>query len=73
MKDTPRTRKLQKLTNQTNIEIILEENIEEKIWYKLLVNLGINSITALGRDTAKLLRSSHIRNICRGIISEGFP
>ncbi len=71
LKDTPRTRKLQKLTNQTNIEIILEENIEEKIWYKLLVNLGINSITALGRDTAKLLRSSHIRNICRGIISEG--
>ena len=71
LKDTPRTRKLQKLTNQTNIEIILEENIEEKIWYKLLVNLGINSITALGRDTAKLLQSSHIRNICRGIISEG--
>ena len=71
LKDTPRTRKLQKLTNQTNIEIILEENIEEKMWYKLLVNLGINSITALGRDTAKLLRSSHIRNICRGIISEG--
>ena len=71
LKDTPRTRKLQKLTDQTNIEIILEENIEEIIWYKLLVNLGINSITALGRDTAKLLHSSHIRDICRGIISEG--
>lgn len=71
LKDTPRTRQLQKLTNKTKIKIILEDNIEQKIWYKLLVNLGINSITAVGRDTAKILHSAHIKHICREIISEG--
>lgn len=45
--------------------------MKKKIWYKLLVNLGINSITALGRNTAQILKINEVNNLCRKLLTEG--
>ncbi|PTE69232.1 oxidoreductase [Staphylococcus devriesei] len=65
------TTKLKQLFDHTKIEIVLENNIEEKIWYKLLVNLGINSITALGKNTAQILKINEVETLCRALLNEG--
>lgn len=69
-KDTTTTH-LKALFDTTKIEIVLEDNIEEKIWYKLLVNLGINSITALGHNTAQILKINEVKHLCRQLLKEG--
>ncbi|MEL0537588.1 oxidoreductase [Staphylococcus debuckii] len=55
----------------TRLELQLKNDIEVEIWYKLLVNLGINSVTAVGRQTAAILRVPEIRNLCRNLLEEG--
>lgn len=55
----------------TRLELQLKGDIETNIWYKLLVNLGINSVTAVGRQTAAILRVPEIRNLCRNLLEEG--
>ena len=65
------TTHLKALFDTTKIEIVLEDNIEEKIWYKLLVNLGINSITALGHNTAQILKINEVKHLCRQLLKEG--
>lgn len=55
----------------TRLELQLKDDIEVEIWYKLLVNLGINSVTAVGRQTAAILRVPEIRNLCRNLLEEG--
>ena len=59
LQDIPDTRKLKQQLSSSKIELILESDIQNKIWYKLLVNLGINSITAIGHQPAKILQSAH--------------
>ena len=46
------------MVHPSKIEVVLQENIEKSIWYKLLVNLGINTITAIGQQPAKILKIS---------------
>lgn len=53
------------------MHIELEDNIETTIWYKLLVNLGINSVTALGHDTARVLQVNGMRELVRNLINDG--
>ncbi|UDI77133.1 oxidoreductase [Staphylococcus taiwanensis] len=65
------TSRLKQLLDHTKIELVLEDNIEEKIWYKLLVNLGINSITALGHNTAQILKIKEVEQLCRNLLYEG--
>lgn len=55
----------------TRLELQLKNDIEVEIWYKLLVNQGINSVTAVGRQTAAILRVPEIRNLCRNLLEEG--
>ena len=55
----------------TRLEFQLQSHIETYIWYKLLVNLGINSVTAVGRQTASILKVPEIRNLCRNLLEEG--
>ena len=59
------------MVRPSKIEVVLQENIEKSIWYKLLVNLGINTITAIGHQPAKILKSPHIESICRRILVDG--
>lgn len=65
------TMRLKQLLDHTKIELVLEEHIEDKIWYKLLVNLGINSITALGHNTAQILKIKEVEQLCRNLLYEG--
>ncbi|PTJ33774.1 oxidoreductase [Staphylococcus simulans] len=65
------TLRLKQLLDYSKIELVLEEHIEEKIWYKLLVNLGINSITALGHNTAQILKIKEVEQLCRSLLYEG--
>lgn len=56
---------------QSQLELILEDDIEQTIWYKLLVNLGINTVTALTQDTARVLKRSDMNELCRQLLTEG--
>lgn len=66
-----RTEQLKQYIKHTKIELILEDYIETTIWYKLLVNLGINSITALGGNTAQILKIPEIYQLCTRLLEEG--
>ena len=66
-----RTEQLKRYLEYTKIELILEDHIETTIWYKLLVNLGINSITALGGNTAQILKISEVYQLCTRLLEEG--
>ena len=66
-----RTEQLKRYLEHTKIELILEDHIETTIWYKLLVNLGINSITALGGNTAQILKISEVYQLCTRLLEEG--
>lgn len=66
-----RTQQLKRELDRSGLHIELEDNIETTIWYKLLVNLGINSITALGNDTARVLKVNGMRELVRNLINDG--
>ncbi|UTB81717.1 2-dehydropantoate 2-reductase [Staphylococcus carnosus] len=65
------TAELVEQLEDTRLEFQLQSHIETYIWYKLLVNLGINSVTAAGRQTASILKVPEIRNLCRNLLEEG--
>lgn len=71
LQDCAKTRQFQNLINQSNINITLVPQINDAIWYKLLVNLGINSITAVGRQTVSILHTPEIATLCRQLLVEG--
>ncbi|MBF0748679.1 oxidoreductase [Mammaliicoccus lentus] len=62
---------LKSLTKDSILNIECIEDYYEQVWYKLLVNLGINTITAITRQTAKVLKSDGIENLCRNLLIEG--
>ena len=65
------TQQLKRDLDRSGLHIELEDNIETPIWYKLLVNLGINSVTALGHDTARVLKVNGMRELVRNLINDG--
>ena len=65
------TQQLKRELDRSGLHIELEDNIETTIWYKLLVNLGINSVTALGHDTARVLKVNGMRELVRNLINDG--
>ncbi|WP_436964790.1 oxidoreductase [Staphylococcus xylosus] len=71
LKNTPQTEALRKELENTPLDIHLTDDIEKAIWYKLLVNLAINSVTALSRSTASVLTIAGIKNLCENLLREG--
>ena len=71
IQDNTLTRQFRDLVQESQIDIVLEANIQQAIWYKLLVNLGINSITALGRQTVAIMHNPEIRTLCRQLLLDG--
>ncbi len=69
IQDNALTRQFRDLVQDSQIDIVLEANIQQAIWYKLLVNLGINSITALGRQTVAIMHNPEIRILCRQLLT----
>jgi len=65
------TQKLSKLVADSPLNISLTDDINKAIWYKLLVNLAINSVTALSRSTATVLEVPGIKSLCRQLLIEG--
>lgn len=71
IQDNALTRQFRDLVQDSQIDIVLEANIQQAIWYKLLVNLGINSIAALGRQTVAIMHNPEIRTLCRQLLLDG--
>lgn len=62
---------LQQLTKHSPLNIECINNYPEEIWYKLLVNLGINTVTAITQKTASVLKKEGIYELCYNLLSEG--
>lgn len=62
---------LKQYTDLSQLNIVLDENHQEKQWFKLLVNLGINTITALTKNTAQVLEQKQIESLTEQLLAEG--
>ena len=71
IKKDSHTQALARQLQQTQLTLMLEDDISTKIWYKLLVNLGINTVTALTQTPAKVLDTAEAKQLCRDLLLEG--
>ncbi|BAC15229.1 2-dehydropantoate 2-reductase (ketopantoate reductase) [Oceanobacillus iheyensis HTE831] len=62
---------LHQLVEGSDLDIQISPHYLHDIWFKLLVNLGINSVTALSRNTAIVVTNEKVRNLCESLIKEG--
>lgn len=69
--DNTVTKKLKEVVAATNLDIQLRANYQNEIWYKLIVNVAINSVTALSRNTALILQEEKVQSLCKRLIQEG--
>lgn len=65
------TQQLKSEIAETQLSLQLEDNIERAIWFKLIFNLGMNTLTALSRDTARLLKDEQMLQLCKNLLKEG--
>jgi len=57
--------------NQAGIEAQVEDNIEELIWSKLIINVGINALTAVtGLPNGRLLEFADCKTLMAGLVDE---
>ena len=57
--------------NQAGMETDLEENIDDLIWSKLVINVGINALTALtGLPNGRLLEFSDTKALMADLVAE---
>ncbi|MDG0841809.1 oxidoreductase [Staphylococcus equorum] len=71
LEDCPETRAFCDIVAGSSLEVELTNDIDYVIWYKLLVNLAINSVTALSRRPAEVLQVSGIKHLCKQLLVEG--
>ncbi len=58
--------------NSAGFETHIEENIEDLIWSKLIINVGINAVTAItGLENGKLLDYPEIKEVMADLVAEG--
>lgn len=62
---------LQTVTQDSLLNIECLEDYPEHVWYKLIVNLGINTVTALTRQPAVVLKSNEVKTLCYNLLVEG--
>jgi 2-dehydropantoate 2-reductase len=64
---------LVEIMNRSGIEVELAPNVESLIWGKLLINVGINALTAiLSVQNGKLLETSSARQLLSDLVMEGW-
>jgi 2-dehydropantoate 2-reductase len=57
--------------NQAGLDTDLKENIEDLIWSKLIINVGINALTALtGLPNGRLLEFSDCKSLMADLVAE---
>ncbi len=58
--------------NKAGFEADIEDNIENLVWSKLIINVGINALTAItGLENGKLLDYPELKEIMKDLVSEG--
>ena len=65
------TKKLQSIFLNTDLDISISDDYLQQIWFKLLVNLGINSMTALTKNTAQILKVVEVNQALIQLLKEG--
>lgn len=65
------TKVIQSLFSNTQLDITLAIDYFTQIWYKLLVNLGINSMTALTKNTVQIQKVPEIKQLMIKVLQEG--
>ncbi len=65
------TKKLQSIFLNTDLDISISDEYLQQIWFKLLVNLGINSMTALTKNTAQILKVEEVNQALIQLLKEG--
>ncbi|KRG08529.1 oxidoreductase [Staphylococcus sp. NAM3COL9] len=71
LEDCIKTRLFHDIVAGSSLEVELTNDIDDAIWYKLLVNLAINSVTALSRRPAEVLQVPGIKQLCKQLLVEG--
>lgn len=70
--DGPSIARILEVFHRAGIELERVENVDELIWHKLLINVGINALTALFRvKNGQLLEDPDLRAIMHGAVREG--
>lgn len=70
-KVTPRLEKLRDMMQECGIPTNLTENLDGLLWSKLIINVGINPLTALVRmRNGKLIEYEGTRKVMRAAVSE---
>lgn len=71
-KITDRLQKIYDLLHKAQFDVDISDNIIGALWDKLLVNAGINALTAItGLENGKILANKEIENILEEAVSEG--
>lgn len=70
-KDTAAAERVARILNSAGIATTVSDDVRRVVWHKLLVNVGINAITALtGIKNGQLLDLAASRNISRRAVEE---
>lgn len=67
---SPSTKQLLEDIKGSDLQIVLSEDANQLIWYKLLVNVGINTVTALSKNTAHILELPSILYLTELLLKE---
>lgn len=60
-----------KTLNAAGFETIIEQNIESLVWSKLIINVGINALTALtGFTNGELLKYKELKETMKALVDE---
>ncbi|MBI9102533.1 MAG: 2-dehydropantoate 2-reductase [Spirochaetales bacterium] len=69
--DNSRLAPLIEALNQAGFETKVEENIGNLVWSKLIINVGINALTALtGLENGRLVDFEELKEIMKDLVSE---
>ncbi|UTH14796.1 oxidoreductase [Macrococcus equipercicus] len=70
----PVNQELQRISQRldaTELELVVSPDYEAALWFKLLVNLGINTVTALTKNTAHVLELPEVMQLTEQLLQEG--
>lgn len=70
-KDNDRLKEVISVFSDSGFEIHIEENIADLVWSKLVINVGINAVTALsGLENGKLLDYPDMKSLMADLVGE---
>ena len=70
-KDNDKLKDIVKVFSDSGFEIHIEENIADLVWSKLIINVGINAVTALsGLENGKLLDYPDMKSLMADLVTE---